>query len=461
MFLVDLLIIILLLLVNAFFVAAEFALVKVRVSQIEQLVEEGHWAAKITQRVLNDLDAFISASQLGITIASLALGRVIEGSVEPWITSGLAAVGLGGHPELAHAGSIGVVPAVALGIVTFLHIGLGEQVPKCMAIRAAKTTALITSPPLLAFYYVFYPAIWALNAFTNLILRIFGMGRITAKESAHSEEELRLVVAQSVEGGALTTDERKMIENVLSLEEKTARRVMIPRPDIVYLSLDRPVEENLALARSAGHTRYPLCEDDLSGVIGMIHIKDLIRHDLSRDVRPDLRKLVRKIPFLPESIRLDELLRAFQRDRIHLAMLLDEFGSVVGMVTMENVLEELVGPIQDEFDRETPQILPLGDGAWEVEATCPLDVFGEQVGLEVPEEADSDTVGGLILEELGRLARVGDAVVIEGFRLEVIQADPTRIRRVRVEKLAEDSESGEGEHGHEPEGSRERKSVHD
>lgn len=461
MFLVDLLVIVLLLLVNAFFVAAEFALVKVRVSQIEQLVDEGHWAAKITQRVLNDLDAFISASQLGITIASLALGRVIEGSVEPWITTGLAAIGIKGQEAAAHAGAIGVVPAVALGIVTFLHIGLGEQVPKCMAIRAAKTTALITSPPLLAFYYVFYPAIWALNAFTNLILRLFGMGRISAKESAHSEEELRLVVAQSVEGGALTTDERKMIENVLSLEEKTARRVMIPRPDIVYLSQDRPLEENLTTARTTGHTRFPFCEDDLSSVIGMIHIKDLIRHDLGREGRPDLRKLVRKIPFLPESIRLDELLRAFQRDRVHVAMLLDEFGSVVGMVTMENVLEELVGPIQDEFDRETPQVIRLDDHSWEVEANCPLDVFGEQLGMDIPEETDADTVGGLILEELGRLARVGDAVTIEGFRLEVIQADPTRIRRVRVERLPEESEAEEGEDAPEAEGARERKSVHE
>ena len=175
-----------------------------------------------------------------------------------------------------------------------------------------------------------------------------------------------------------------MIENVLNLEEKTARRVMVPRPDIVYLSLSRPLEENLRLARQAGHTRFPLCEDDLTTVIGMIHVKDLFRAGGHANGRLDLRKLARKVPFLPVTLRLDQLLLEFQRNRVHLAMLLDEYGSVVGMVSLENVLEELVGPIQDEFDRETPQVTPLGDGVFEVDAACPLDVLAELVGMEFP-----------------------------------------------------------------------------
>jgi CBS domain containing-hemolysin-like protein len=239
-----------------------------------------------------------------------------------------------------------------------------------------------------------------------------------------------------------------MIENVLNLEEKTARRVMIPRPDIVYLSLSRPIEENLRVARQAGHTRFPLCEDDLTTVIGMIHVKDVFRTGAYQNGRVDLRQLARKVPFLPVMLRLDQLLLEFQRNRIHLAMLLDEYGSVVGMVTLENVLEELVGPIQDEFDRETPPITPLGENVFEVEASCPLDVLAETCAMEIP-ETDAETAGGLVLDLLGRLAKPGDSVSINGHRLTVLRADPTRIRRIRIEPLAPDVPSIPPDNGQE------------
>jgi CBS domain containing-hemolysin-like protein len=190
----------------------------------------------------------------------------------------------------------------------------------------------------------------------------------------------------------------------------------------------------LRIARQAGHTRYPLCEDDLTTVIGMIHVKDLFRAGGVANGRLDLRKWARKVPFLPETLRLDHLLIEFQRNRVHLAMLLDEYGSVVGMVSLENVLEELVGPIQDEFDRETPQVEAVGDGVFEVDATCPLDVLAEACGVAVP-ETDAETAGGLILDRLGRLARAGDSVTIDGHLLTVVRADPTRIRRIRVERV--------------------------
>jgi CBS domain containing-hemolysin-like protein len=226
-----------------------------------------------------------------------------------------------------------------------------------------------------------------------------------------------------------------MIENVLSLEEKSARRVMVPRPDVVYLSLARPLEDNLRIARQTGHTRFPLCEDDLTTVVGMIHVKDLFRASQGGGSRPDLRRLSREVPFFPETMHLDQLLIEFQRNRVHLAMLLDEYGSVTGMVSLENVLEELVGPIQDEFDRELPQITAEPDGAFDVDAALPLDRLAEECGVELP-ETDAETTGGLILDQLGRLARINDAVDVNGHRLIVTQADPTRIRRVRVEKLA-------------------------
>lgn len=413
-----------LVLVNAFFVAAEFALVKVRTSQIDQLVEEGNWAAKLTSRALDRLDSYLSASQLGITVASLALGKAIDNTVEPGARALVARLGLPGFDWIA--------TIAALSFVTFLHMALGEQAPKSLAIRSAKTIALWTAPVLIAFYYIFWPVIWLLNAASNLTLMMLGLGKTDHAAVSHTEEELKHIVAESVAGGHLSRSERVMIENVLNLEEKTARRVMVPRPDIVYLSLSRPLEDNLRVARQAGHTRYPLCEDDLTTVVGMIHVKDLFRAGNQSGGRHDLRRLSRKVPFLPESMHLDQLLLEFQRDRVHLAMLIDEYGSVVGMAGLENVLEELVGPIQDEFDRETPQVEPLADGAFDVDASCPLDLFAEIVGFEVP-ETDAETAGGLVLDLLGRLATAGDSVVVDGHRLIVTQADPTRIRRIRAE----------------------------
>ena len=330
--------------------------------------------------------------------------------------------------------SIPIVPVVALSLVTFLHMALGEQAPKSLAIRAPRVLALLTAPPLVILSYIFSPVIWLLNKASNLTLWVLGLGQTQHAELAHSEEELRLIVAESVAGGHLSRNERMMIENVLNLEEKTARRVMVPRPDIVYLSLARPIEENLRVARQAGHTRFPLCEDDLTTVIGMIHVKDVFRAGSYQNGRVDLRQLARKVPFLPVMLRLDQLLLEFQRNRVHLAMLLDEYGSVVGMATLENVLEELVGPIQDEFDRETPPITPLGENVFEVEASCPLDVLAETCGMEIP-ETDAETAGGLVLDLLGRLARPGDSVSINGHRLTVLRADPHGIRRIRVEPV--------------------------
>jgi CBS domain containing-hemolysin-like protein len=395
------------------------------------LVERGNWAATLTSKALDHLDAYLSASQLGITVASLALGYEIERVVKP-IEWALKAIGVGGENWAIGTLPLPLASILAFSAVTFLHMALGEQAPKSLAIRSAKTISLWTAPVLIAFYYLFFPFIWMLNSASNLTLRVIGLGRADHAEVSHTEEELRHIVAESVAGGHLSRSERVMIENVLNLEQKTARRVMVPRPDIVYLSLSRPLEDNLRIARQAGHTRYPLCEDDLTTVIGMIHVKDLIRMSGPSNVRPDLRKMVRRLPFLPESLRLDQLLVEFQKNRVHLAMLLDEYGGVVGMVSLENVLEELVGPIQDEFDRETPQVLDLGGDVFEVDATCPLDVLASSCGLEVP-ETEAETAGGLILDLLGRLAKTGDSVMVDGHNLTVTRADPTRIRTIRVE----------------------------
>jgi CBS domain containing-hemolysin-like protein len=432
---VEILLIAGLIIINGFFVSVEFALVKVRATQIEQLAEQGNWAAKLTSKALDRLDFYLSASQIGITVASLALGRAMHDWVEPLVESGLSAMHIRVTPIAVFGISISTVPIAALTLVTFLHMAIGEQAPKNLAIRAPRVVVLLTAPPLVILSYMFSPVIWLLNKASNLTLWVLGLGQTNTAELAHSEEELRLIVAESVAGGHLSRNERTMIENVLNLEEKTARRVMVPRPDIVYLSLARPLDENLRIARQAGHTRFPLCEDDLSTVIGLIHVKDIFRSGAIQNGRTDLRQLARKIPFFPVSLRLDQLLLEFQRKRVHLAMLLDEYGSVAGMVTLENVLEELVGPIQDEFDRETPLITPMGDNVFEVDASCPLDVLTETCQLQFP-ETDAETAGGLVLDLLGRLGKPGDSVMIDGHRLTILRADPTRIRRIRIEPIA-------------------------
>ena len=321
--------------VNGFFVAAEFALVKVRTSQIDQLAEGGNWAAKLTSRALDHLDAYLSASQLGITVASLALGYAIDKIVHP-MEGLLGRVGLEGHWG-AGALSISLAWLISFSFVTFLHMALGEQAPKSLAIRSAKTIALWTAPVLIAFYYIFFPIIWALNRASLLTLWAIGLGRaVDHAEVVHTEEELRHIVAESAGGGHLSRHERVMIENVLNLEGKTARRIMVPRPDVVYLSLTRPLEDNLRTVRQAGHTRYPLCEDDLTTVLGIIHVKDLLRAHSSSNGRPDLRKIARKVPFLPETLRLDQLLLEFQLAIGSTSPCSStEFGSVVGMVTLE------------------------------------------------------------------------------------------------------------------------------
>ncbi|MEW4570113.1 hemolysin family protein [Tautonia sp. JC769] len=424
-----------LLLANAFFVAAEFALVKVRVSQIDELAGQGDWAAKVTGRLLNHLDAYLSASQFGITLASLGLGFVIERSVEPGIETLLHSIGLPEGALEIQGQRIPFIPAFAFVFVTFLHISIGELVPKSLAIRAARPMALITAPPLMAFYYLFFPVIWLLNGFSDLVLRLAGIGTLDHEALAHTEEELRHILSESNQGGHLSRFERVMIENVLNLEEKTAEDAMVPRIDIVYLSLARSVEENLRIARRAGHTRFPLCEDDLTTVVGFIHVKDLFRSSGSDDGRPDLRRLARTVPFLPETMQLDLLLLEFQRNQIHLAMLLNEHGDVVGMVTLETVLEKLVGQIQDEFDREPPRVESKDGGAFEVDGVYPVDELREANGVAVPEEIDSRTTGGLVVELLGRLATEGDTVVVGQHRLIVLHAEPNRVRRVRVEPI--------------------------
>lgn len=425
-----------LVLANGFFVAAEFALVKVRLSQIEQLSRSGSWSAKITRSLLQRLDVYLSACQLGITLASLGLGWAGESVGIRLLQPLLRWLGL----PVSAADYIAL--PLAFVLITFLHISLGEQAPKIMAIRNARPTALAVSWPLAMFYKVLWPFIWLLNHASNLMLRLLGVRAGSAEETMHSEEELRLILSESAAGGEVSRRERLMMENVLDLEEKITRQVMVPRRDVVYLNTRRPIQENLQMIAESQYTRFPLCDGDLDRVVGMVHTKDVLGAIASGPQLTSLMRLARKLPVFPETMRLDALLREFQRNRTHVAMVVDEYGTVSGMVTFENVLEQLVGPIQDEFDRELPMVIRRNNGRFLVDALCPLDDLVEACHLVLP-EVTSDTTGGLVVELLGHIPEPGEKLRIGRHELTVVEAEPTRVRRVEIVELEPETAAAE------------------
>ena len=436
----DLIIVLLLIAVNGFFVSAEFALVRVRLSEIEILAREGSRFARNVRHILLNLDTYLSTCQLGVTLASLGLGwygeQTIAALVEPAVQS------LGFAPEMSHLIAI----PIALAILTFMLITAGELVPKFVALEKHRQMALAVGIPLVVFYKVFRPFIWLLNVSANLMLRGLRI-RVTNEEGASfTESELRLTLVGMAAGGHVTRRERLIMENVLDLEEKVARRHMLPRNQIVYLDQNDGVDENLRIVSDSSHTRFPLCDEDLDHITGIIHVKDLLKGRLDEDGFDSLEEIAREPLFLPETIKLDALLLEFQRRNTVLAVLVDEFGTVSGMITLENVLEELVGPIQDEFDSEAPLIVRTGPHRFEVEASCPIDQVISVCGLDLPDELTADTAGGVMIEVLGHIPKRGEQVRVGTHLMTALRVEPTRVQRLRLDRLTvtDEDDSGDG-----------------
>jgi len=417
-----------LVLLNGFFVATEFAIVKVRSTQIRVLAHAGSWRARVAEKVTANLRAILSACQLGITLATIGLGW----AGEKWVTEIIFL------PLLYWLGITWVSSQVLHSIAFFsayvaisaIHIIVGEQAPKGLAIQRVEGTALWVAAPIQAFYLLFYPVVWLLNTLSNLVLRAVGIGPADEAEVAHGEEELRLILARSRRHGLLTADEQRLMENVLNMTEKTARQVMDPRTSIVFLSTQNTLRENLWIARESGHTRFPLCDGDLDHVLGMVHIKDLFEARESGQLSPDFREVRRDVLFFPETATLDRILRDFQKRRVHLAILVDEYGATVGMITLENVLEEVVGEIQDEFDKEVPPISTVRPGQFRIDALCPLELFQRVFDFE-PFETDATTVGGLVFERCGHLPERGETVMLGEDRFGVESVKGQRIVSLR------------------------------
>jgi len=418
-----------LLVLNAFFVAAEFSIIKVRATRIETLVRRGSVFAKAARHVAQHIDTYLSLTQLGITACSLGIGWIGEPAVALLIDPLLESAGIG-SPATVHSLSF----AIAFAGITFVHIVFGELAPKLLAIQKSEPIALTVAIPLQALRVVFFPALWLLNTSSSALLKMVGHDASDRDNLAHSEEELRIILAESARVGAVSGQKRRLLENVFSYSGKTAKEVMIPRAEIIYISLARTWPENLQFIRSSLHTRYPLCTLGLDHVIGMVHIKDLFQGETEIRSSEDLLTKKREMLFIPESCTVEELQRQFQQKRMHMAVVVDEYGGTAGIVTLEDLLEELVGEIHDEFDRSPPKIQKTADGHV-VDGLAQVSEVNAKLGLAL-EESDARTVGGYITEELGRIARTGDRVTVNGRDLRVVEMKGRRVAKVLIAPAA-------------------------
>ncbi|MCE9609068.1 MAG: hemolysin family protein [Chthoniobacter sp.] len=413
---------------NGFFVAAEFALVKVRGSQLEPMIEEGNATASLAHHITANLEAYLSACQLGITLASLGLGWIGE----PFLAHML-------HPVFFRLGITSPVViqsvafALAFSAITTLHITLGEQAPKILAIRKPVPSTLWVARPLALFYTLFRPAIWFLNAVSNwLVKALFRIEPVSEHELAHSEEELRVILAESERAEEVSPLGKSILINALDMADRVVRDITTPRGEVVFLNTEDTFEENLQRALDSRHTRFPLCDGHLDNTIGLIHIKDMLK--LMREPGAAMASIRREILPVPEMMPLEKLLTFFLSRHAHLGLVVDEFGGTVGVVTLDNVLEELVGEIQDEFDAENPEFKRLNADEFTVQGGVGLYELHDLAGLEL-ESADVSTIGGYVTHLIGHLPKQGEHVRIEDYTVTITQSDGRRVGQLHFQRL--------------------------
>jgi CBS domain containing-hemolysin-like protein len=418
-----------LLALNAFFVAAEFAIVRVRGTQLDQLAAEGSATGRLAAHIVTHIDAYLSACQVGITAASLGLGWVGE----PGVAAAIAPL-FGWLRDLSETLYHVLSFTIAFGLITYLHIVVAEQAPKYLAIQKARQTSLLVAYPLHIFYRIAYPFIWFVNTSANRILVWLGVPIGVGEQSeAFTDEELKLMVATSAKHGQLQESERLIVGNALDFADTVVRQVMVPRTEIIAIPEDVDMNGLLAMARQTRFSRFPVYRDDLDHIVGVVHVKDLVGVD--RGSHAKARDMMRRVPFIPETLRLDQAMAEFKRQRAGLAVVIDEFGGTAGLVTLEDILEQLVGPVTDEFDQSEPQrIREETPGTYVIDGLVPLDELREKLGLTLGDES-YDTVGGMVFGRLGRVAKVGDEVDVEGYRFVVTTIDGRRVAQVRVQRI--------------------------
>lgn len=414
--------------VNAVFVAAEFAFVKLRGTQLDALVAQGHRRARVARRLVDNLEACISSTQVGITLCGLGAGALVKPVFQTLMRPLFDTLGVASRTARDTVELI-----VGFVVSTFLLIVIGELVPKSLAIRKTLAVSLWTARPLEWFYRLAFPFIWALNWSSQWLLAQLGIAPLNQTEQGHSEEELRLLLNAAARGDRSVPGwGRNLVLNAFDIRSRVVQEVMRPRREITVLDTQASLAECLEIAQGSRYSRFPLCEDgDIDRALGVVHIKDL--YALRDKVRAgaDLTPVARKIIYVPETARIERLLQLFLERKLHLALVVDEYGGTVGMLTLENVLEELVGQIQDEFDQEKPLIVPCGERAWEVDGILPLHALADLVGTPLHEEGLT-TASGLVTHRLGGFSKPGDSLELGQCTLRVEETEGLRVTRLRV-----------------------------
>ncbi|CAG7646552.1 hypothetical protein PAESOLCIP111_05189 [Paenibacillus solanacearum] len=424
----NLVLVFLLVLLNGFFVAAEFALVKVRQTRLQQLAGEGNSKAKYALAVTKKLDAYLSSTQLGITLASLGLGWVGEPAISHLIVEPLFhAMGIG----LAwYANALSVF--IGFAVITFLHIVLGELAPKSLAIQKSEGTSLWLSAPLMLFYKIFYPVIWLLNGAANKLLKLIGVHPASEHEAAHTEEEIRILMDESAKSGHINKDELALFDNIFEFSDRVAREIMQPRTDMECLFTELSFAENLKIVYETKHTRYPVAKDDKDEIIGFVHMSDLLLAD--PDKEHDLREFLRPVLMVPESMEISYVLKLMQRKRSQIAVVIDEYGGTAGLITTEDILEEIVGEIHDEFDEgERSEIEKQGD-AYSVDGRVLVEDLNDMLDLGIEDE-EVDSIGGWLFKMLEENVVKGRKLEHGGFLYEITEVERLRILRVTIRRI--------------------------
>jgi CBS domain containing-hemolysin-like protein len=424
-----------LVLLNGFFVAAEFAMVRVRGSQIELKAKSGSGVAKVARGILHNLDGYLAATQLGITIASLGLGVVGEEVVTNIVLTAFLKVGITLSPGFITASHI-----VAFSTITILHIVFGELAPKSLAIQKSVRTTLAVSLPLRFFFVVFRPFIWLLNGFANFILKLMGITTLEGGEAHHSSEELQYLLEQGKESGALDSNEHELIQNVFDFNERVVKNIMVPRTKIQGIEIDTPTEELLEILITEGYSRMPVYDDVIDKIIGIVHAKDILPL-LARNEEIVLKNIIRKPYFIPETKKINDLMAELQQKRIQIAIVSDEFGGTAGMVTLEDIVEELVGEIQDEFDEEKPIVEKINEREFVVNALAPIYDVNEHLPHDLPEDGDFDTVSGWLGDIFGKIPDVGEQKESNGYNITVLKKSDQNIESVKLELLINEEDA--------------------
>lgn len=408
---------------NGFFVAAEFALVKVRQSRLTQLANEGSGKAKYALKVTGRLDAYLSATQLGITLASLGLGWVGEPAISRLIVEPLLAKL--GYAEAVWSHTVSFV--IAFCVITFLHIVLGELAPKSLAIQKSEGTSMWLSAPLMLFYKLFMPAIWLLNGAANRLLRLFGVEPASEQE-VHTEEEIRILMNQSAKSGHIDKDEMALFDNIFEFSERLAREVMVPRTDMDCLFTNVSFEDNLKTVYASKHTRYPVAKGDKDRIVGFVHITDLLTCD--PDGERELKKFIRPILTVPESMEVSHVLRMMKKKRSQIAVVIDEYGGTAGLVTIGDILEEIVGEMLDELDEGRASI-EVNGGVTSVDGRTLLEDINDMLGILI-EDDEVDSIGGWLFKQLEGIPLQQKRVEHGGYVFEVAEVDRLRVVRVNI-----------------------------